>query len=207
MPAAFVRVDADTVGSIARSLVAGGAPSEAECDFLAQAKDPVSAEAVRAEFESYRINAPVDPSAEDLAGVLGLFRFFSIAERAAPYQCFETALAATLRREASDLLTIPKVRDHLYQLYDVPPEYCAASVLLHAVGTTSVILKAEYDIGFRALKLVKPWHFDDEEIRQKTDQYRAFYGRLSKSIPGEQVAPHVYVSKPHYVVMEFIDGV
>ncbi len=95
-----------------------------------------------------------------------------------------------------------ETQSFLYELYLVPSDWRHGALSLHEVGITSFILKLhKYD---RALKIVKPWFFDDKEIERQTKEYAETYQRLHASLPYN--TPRIDDSGPRCVVMEFVEG-
>jgi hypothetical protein len=104
---------------------------------------------------------------------------------------------------ANDLLRDPQVRELLFDLYELDGQYRDDDVALHETGTTSFILRLEA-MGI-AVKIIKPWYFDDDDIAEGTWSYKDRYGLLRLVIPGHVAGIHA--SNRHCIVMDFIEGI
>jgi serine/threonine protein kinase len=131
---------------------------------------------------------------------IGVYLFSHHAERWRRFR--DPKDQETVQGRANDLLSDPDVRDLLFDVYELDEQYRDASVKLHEAGTTSFILRL--DAKRLALKIIKPWYFDDDAISQQTRSYKETYGFLQSVIPGHFA--WIYASNRHSIVMDYIDG-
>jgi hypothetical protein len=127
---------------------------------------------------------------------LGMYLFCHHAER------WGSSRKPEDRARANALLSDRHVRDLLFDLYELDEPYRDDGVSLHEAGTTSFILR----VGAKrlAVKIIKPWYFDDDVISQQTRSYKDTYGFLQSVIPDHFA--RIYASSRHCIVMDFIDG-
>jgi serine/threonine protein kinase len=141
---------------------------------------------------------------------LGVYLFCHYAERwgstrdAPSGDCADTLLCDP-RDRANTLLGDPHVRSLLFDLYEVDEEFRQDQLTLHKVGTTSFILKMSSTSAAYALKIIKPWYFDDDVIAQQTRDYKNAYGYLESVIPGHFA--NIHTSNRSCIVMDFIEGI
>jgi serine/threonine protein kinase len=131
---------------------------------------------------------------------LGVYLFFHHAECWRSFR--EPKDQDRAQAEANKLLRDPDVRDLLFDVFELDDPYRDASVELHEAGTTSFILRIH--ANELAVKIIKPWYFDDEAILGQTRSYNASYGFLQSVIPGHFA--RIHASNRQYIVMDFIDG-
>lgn len=189
--------------------------AELERVLTAHLRDPNSTRQVatiRAAYDALRTEAPSED--ERLKrGALGVFLLVYDAE--AWVQASVRARGARpdpARRkappEADALLADRCVLDALCGLYALPESIrrvvveaaAGEAVRLHAVGTTSMILRLPTR-PLRALKLVKPQYFNHPTILHQTEAYFETY----RDLPAEDTA-EVYASGPRYILMQFVEG-
>jgi hypothetical protein len=131
---------------------------------------------------------------------LGVYLFFHHAERRGSFR--DPNVQEDAQDRANKLLSDPDVRDLLFDVYELDEPYRDDSVTLHEAGTTSFILRI--DAKGLAVKIVKPWYLDDEDISQQTRVYKERYGFLQSVIPDHFA--RIHASNHYCIVMDFIDG-
>jgi serine/threonine protein kinase len=141
---------------------------------------------------------PTDEHARQLlrAG-LGVYLFCHHAER------WGRSRDPDIQAAADALLADRHVLGLLFDIYEIDDQFRNERACLHETGTTSFILKLSAK-GL-AVKIIKPWYFDDAEISHQTASYKDTYGFLHDVIPGHFA--QIYASNRRSIVMEFIDGI
>jgi serine/threonine protein kinase len=177
-------------------------------DVFAPARSPDNAPQIEADYERCREPEALSVDGQERAqcGALGFALFCSVAE-----QWGRTHDPADYA-QANALLDDARVRAFLFDLYEIEEEFRSTHLALHAVGTTSFIIKTLYvqKEYLRVLKIIKPWFFSVPVIAAQTRETHAFYERHLSHVTvlddKRPIAPLVECSSRHYIVMKYVNG-